>query len=81
MQFYTTLGSKTHKFKITATRAGQTVFNKEYELGTTERTHVSCEMNLEKGDLVKIVYNNGTSNAKLFCGKTYPISWTKKTEN
>ena len=78
LQFYTTLGSKTHKFKITATRAGQTVFNKEYELGTTERTHVSCEMNLEKGDLVKIVYNNGTSNAKLFCGKTYPISWTKK---
>ena len=35
-------------------------------------------MDLEKGDIVKIEYSNGSSNAKLLCGKTYPISWTKK---
>lgn len=78
LQFYTIIAAITHKFNITATRAGQTVFYKEYELGTTNRTLVSCEMDLEKGDIVKIEYSNGSSNAKLLCGKSYPISWTKK---
>ena len=54
------------------------MFYKEYESGTTNRTLVSCEMDLEKGDIVKREYSNGSSNAKLLCGKTYPISWTKK---
>ena len=78
LQFYTIIAAVTHKFNISATRAGETVFFKEYELGTTNRTLVSCEMDLEKGDIVKIEYSNGSSNAKLLCGKTYPISWTKK---
>ena len=78
LQFYTILGGEKHKFSITATRAGQTVFNKEYALGTQQRTLVSCEIDVEKGDIVTIAYSNGSSNALLYCGKTYPISWTKK---
>ena len=78
LPYSTDIFDVTHKFNISATRAGETVFFKEYELGTTNRTLVSCEMDLEKGDIVKIEYSNGSSNAKLLCGKTYPISWTKK---
>ena len=54
LQFYTIIAAVTHKFNISATRAGETVFFKEYELGTTNRTLVNCEMDLEKGDIVKI---------------------------
>ncbi|MBP5539133.1 MAG: hypothetical protein J6X69_04800 [Bacteroidales bacterium] len=80
LSFAVLMGSATHTLTVSATRAGASVFSEVYTPGTnTQNTSINCEMTLKKGDIVTVAYNTATGNARLYCGKTTPISWTQKT--
>lgn len=76
--FWATLATTTQSYKVTATRNGDEVFSQNYAPGNLQKTFVECEMDLKKGDVVTLQYNNTSSNAKLYCGAASPITWNKK---
>lgn len=78
LHFTVLLGSAGHRFRVIITRNGTNVHQKEWSLGVTDRTTIDYEMEVQKGDIVTIAYQNGTSNARLYCANDYPISWIKK---
>ena len=76
---YVYLAGASNAFEVYATRDGAKIFSKKYTPGEVAKHHVECEMELQKGDVVTISYSNGSNNARLYCGKTNPISWREKT--
>ena len=77
LSFYVEHTNASHKTKVSVKRGSETVSSKDFTLQTiNSRTKLECELTVQEGDVVTLLYNDSSNYAKLYCGKSYPISWT-----